>query len=623
MNKLSIILIALNNDDISDTLDDIFKQNYANLEVFIITSKKYFNISKYNKYKCCVLEVNDTDSVFNKLISLSTSLSGDFITFMNSLDINAPKRFEKQILFMNSNNVNICSCLEMPIDDDTCKNEALSESNNFVTSDDINFVISASYLPLDLYTFVFRKNFLNKILHYSSYYFFTSEIDLILYFLRFENISKVPEILYYVKKSRIPYDECLNYYLGPDTKNKLALFNKNNILNSQYYFNEILCSKRKYQKYKKDYKYTIITILGSCNIGGTESYVINLANKLREENINLCILTNECFNKELFIFYNIELHVLNLNNKNEFINTISSINNIKLFQIHMNDDIYLCPVIKSIMDVPIILTIHGIYYSEKILNNFLSYIDKIIFVSDYAKKYYNNLINKLPFDKYTAIPNGIENPIKNLKQKDILRKSLGIPKDSIIILYCSRLSYNKSNLARLFLESFKKVKSKNKEILAVIIGDGNYSKFVKDLAYKINSELGQNRIFILGNRFNIFDYYNDSDLIIGTGRVALEAMSLGKPVISFGLNGYVNIINNTTILEMIHSNFGDHCSSSPNLNDELIINELSTFINSLIDSNKKLKELGIWNKSYVKKYLSLDKIATFYINACENENSNE
>ncbi len=623
MKKLSVILIALNSNDISTTLDSILNQSYANLEVFIITSKRYFNVFKSNKYKCCVIEVTDTDSIFNKLISLSTLLSGDFITFMNNSDINAPRRFEKQILFMNLNNANICSCLEMPIDNDTFKNQALSESNNFVTSNDINFVVSASYLPLDLYTFIFKKSFFYKLLHYSKYYSFTSEIDLILYFLHFENINKVPEILYYVKNPRIPYNESLNYYLGPNTQNKLAIFNENKTLDNQYYFNEIINSQRKTKKQKNECKYTIIAILNSCNIGGTESYIINLSNKLKEENINLCIFTNECFNKELFIFYGIDLHVLNLNNKNELINTISNINDIKLFQIHTNNDIYLCPVIKSIVDAPIVLTIHGIYYSEKILNSFLHYIDKIVFVSDYAKEYYNNLVNKLPIDKYITIPNGIENPTKNLNHKNILRKSLGIPKDSIVILYCSRLSYNKSNLARLFLESFKKVNSKNKEIFAVIIGDGNYSKFIKDLAYKINSELGQNRIFILGNRFNIFDYYNDSDLIIGTGRVALEAISLGKPVISFGLNGDVNIINNTTILEMINSNFGDHCSSSPKLNDELIVHNLSTFINSFIIFNKKFKELASFNKSYVEKYLSLDKIAEFYIKACENENSDK
>ena len=253
VSKLSIILIAFNYDTIYDSLNSIFNQTFTNLEVFIITSKKYFNIPKFNGDKCHVIEVNDKDPIFNKLVSLSISLSGDFITFMNGEDINDCKRFEKQISFMNLNkNINISSCLEMPINNDISVETALNEANNFVTSTDINFVTAASYLPLDLYTFVFKKSFLIKILYYSSYYFFTCEIDLILYFLRFEKISKVPEVLYYVKNSRIPYAESLNYYQGPNTTNKLGIFNENNVLDNQCYFNEIINSRRLISTNKKN-----------------------------------------------------------------------------------------------------------------------------------------------------------------------------------------------------------------------------------------------------------------------------------------------------------------------------------------------------------------------------------
>lgn len=621
MNKLSIILIAFNDDTIYNTLNSIFNDTFTNLEVFILTSKKYVNISKYPKKKCHIINTYDKNSIFNNLISLSVSLPGDFITFMNNSDINAPKRFKKQISFMNLNNLNICSCLEMPVDNDTHKIQTLNESNNFITSYEINSVTSASYLPLDLYTFVFRKNFLTKILYYSTFYSFTSEIDLILYLLRFEKISKVPEVLYCVKTPRLPYNECLNYYIGPNTTNKLAIFNENKVLDNQYYFNEIINSKRNHLKYEKRYRYTIIAILNNCNIGGTESYVISLANKLKQKNINLCILTNKCFNKELFIFYNIEFHVLNLNNKGELTSTLLSFDNIKLVQIHTNEDITLCPLIKSIIDVLIVLTIHGTYYSKENINNFLVYIDKIIFVSENSKKYYDNITKKLSPDKYTTIPNGIENSTDNLTIKNTLKESLNLPKNSKIILYCSRLSLNKSNLAKLFLESFKKIANQNNNVFAVIMGYGNYAKYINDFVSKINVELKENRIFVLGNRFNILNYYNDSDLIIGTGRVALEAMSLGKVVISFGLNGTVNIIDPNNIHNMIDSNFGDHSASSQKLNDELIIEKLSTSINLLINSNEKLKELGDFNKFYVKKYLSLDKITKFSINLCKDKGS--
>ncbi|WP_322019916.1 glycosyltransferase [Clostridium butyricum] len=464
-SKLNILLIALDNTDLSDTLTSISKQTFTNWELYIITFEKINNISNIIKDKYQIIKINEKTSIFNFLLSFSSSLSGDFIALIANCDINDPKRFEKQISFMNSNNLNICSCLEASMNNNIYEKEALIESNKFIDSDNINSVISASYLPLDLYTFVLRKSFLIDILPYCTHSIFDSEIDLILYFLRFEKISKVPEILYYVQKSRLPYKECLNYCESPLTTNKLAIFNRNKILDNQSYFKEIITSKKKLSTYCIEYDSTIVTILNSVNIGGTESYVINLANRLKKEKIQLCILTNECFNKELFVFYDIPLYIFDLKNIYKFKNTLSIIPNIKLIQIHMDKDLYLCPMIKSILNVPIIFTIHGIYYSEKIIQSYSNYLDEIIFVSEYSKKYYSELLEKSYIHKYLVIPNGIEISNDIISKKSFLKKALGIDENSIILIYCSRLSYNKSKLALLFLESFKKVIKKKKIFL--------------------------------------------------------------------------------------------------------------------------------------------------------------
>lgn len=620
-SKLNILLIALDNTDLSNTLTSISKQTFTNWELFIITFEKTDNISNIIKNKYQIIEINEKTSIFNFLLSFSSSLSGDFITLMANCDINDPKRFEKQISFMNSNNLNICSCLEASMNNNIYEKEALIESNKFIDSDNINSVISASYLPLDLYTFVLRKNFLIDILPYCTHCIFDSEIDLILYFLRFEKISKVPEILYYVQKSRLPYKECLNYCESPRTTNKLAIFNRNKILDNQSYFKEIITSKKNLSTYCIEYDSTIVTILNSVNIGGTEGYVINLANRLKKENIQLCILTNECFNKELFVFYDIPIYIFDLKNIDKFKNTLSIIPNIMLIQIHMDKDLYLCPMIKSILNVPIIFTIHGIYYSEKIIQSYSNYLDEIIFVSEYSKKYYSELLEKSYIHKYLVIPNGIEISNDIISKKSFLKKALGIDENSIILIYCSRLSYNKSKLALLFLESFKKVIKKNKNVFAIIAGNGNYALSIKNLCQNINKEFNDNnKVFFLGNKFNILSYYFESDLIIGTGRVAIEAMSLGKPVISFGSNGHVNIVDNSNIETLVDSNFGDHSFNPEKFNDELIINKLTEYINLLINSTENRKKLGLWNKSYIENYLTLDKITNFYLNECKARN---
>lgn len=621
INNLNIFLIDINDIDITETLNSIYNQTFSNWDLFILTNKNYsklFNI--ISKNKCHIIKVTKEDFSFNALIFLTALIPGDYITFLNNGDTLEPERFEKQIAFMNSNNVNISSCLENIISDNIYEKNIINDSNNFITADSVNEAISASYVPLDLYTFILKKDFLYKIFPYAVYYFFTSELDLILYFLRFENISKIPEILYYAKDLRLPYNECLNYYDAPDTTNKLALFNQNKILDNQEYFNEIINSERKFLYSPLKFKYSVITIVNSTNIGGTESYIIELANKLKMKNIQLCILTNRCFNKELFIFHDIPLYIVNLNDKKNITDILKQISNIKLIQIHMEKDISLCPMLKSILDIPIILTIHGIYYSDKIINNFLPYIDEVIFVSEYSKEYYENLIPSLSSKKYEVIPNGIEISMHSCKKKISLRKLLNIPEDSIIFLYCSRLSFNKSKLAVLFLKSFKHIAHKYKNSYAVIVGNGNNASAVECLSLKINESFNNNRIFFLGNKFNISDYYLGSDIVVGTGRVALEAMSLGKPVISFGSNGTVNIVNSSNIDMLIKSNFGDHSFKAVKFDSKIIINKLIIYLNMLADSYILRRNIGLWNKSVVKKHLSLNKITQFYIDKCNEKN---
>ena len=52
--------------------------------------------------------------------------------------------------------------------------------------------------------------------------------------------------------------------------------------------------------------------------------------------------------------------------------------------------------------------------------------------------------------------------------------------------------------------------------------------------------------------------YRDSDLIIGTARVALEAMSCEKPVIAAGNSGYVGLITPDNFMQAWKVYFGDH-----------------------------------------------------------------
>lgn len=56
---------------------------------------------------------------------------------------------------------------------------------------------------------------------------------------------------------------------------------------------------------------------------------------------------------------------------------------------------------------------------------------------------------------------------------------------------------------------------------------------------------------------NVRDQIANSSLIIGSGRVAMESLMMGKPTIAFGEAGYVGLVTEDNLTEAMTSNFGD------------------------------------------------------------------
>ncbi len=67
----------------------------------------------------------------------------------------------------------------------------------------------------------------------------------------------------------------------------------------------------------------------------------------------------------------------------------------------------------------------------------------------------------------------------------------------------------------------------------------------------------RNQVDFLGYREGIVDLINKSDLIIGAGRVAIEALLMGKNVIAIGEGEGIGLVSEDNIHRAIESNFGD------------------------------------------------------------------
>lgn len=606
-NIISLVIIVDNIDNFHKVLTNINSQSIKNLELFILVKSKYLtSIKLLQDTKLKIIEMNDTDTLISYLISIISNSKGDLFTILNSSDINHYKRFEIQSYFMKENpSFSICSCLELPLFTDSNLLINSYDSNKFAKENEIDFAVLAGYIPLDLYTFMIRKDFFISLSKFLPNYNLDSELDLILYFLRYTSIEKIPKVLYYFKNSRIPYKENIIMDNSLNSLNKISIFNRNKSIEYRNFLSQAVLKNSNIAVIDIIIKYNILIIINNLSVGGTETYILSISTALRNLGIYTYILTTGGILEDLFIKNNIPVLKVNFSTgySIESISKIVSNFNIKLIHLHLPNDLHLSYTIYEYLNIPIVLTIHGTFYPKNIIKDYYKYLSKIIFVSEESQNYYLDIISNNN-SLYSLIPNSVNTPLCTNTNK-FLHELLSIPTNGKVILYCSRLSPSKAALAITFLKSFEEIASNVDNIYALIIGEGSDKILIDSYAKNINSTYSNKRVFVIGAVYNILDYYCDSYFVVGTGRVALEAMSCSKTIVSLGLNNSPVIVSENNILNIISNNFGDHYCEIQTKRLGSYSKNLTDIFNYLINNPSECELIGNWGNNYASSNLNI------------------
>jgi len=224
----------------------------------------------------------------------------------------------------------------------------------------------------------------------------------------------------------------------------------------------------------------------------------------------------------------------------------------------------------------------------------LNKCNKIIAISDFIKK---NLINNDIKKEIITI----YNPCPDWKQ--VIRKHEGI-----VLFTAGRLEHYKG--FHILIDSIKDVTEKYKNIKLIIAGAGNYEKQLKELANKLNL----NDYINFTGRISydkIKEHYFDSDIIVfpsiwpePLGRLSLEAISSGKPIIASNIGGIPEIVNDKTGI-LVKPNHKEELTKSilKLIKDEKLRLDMGREANKLHDrfSQEKFvrQVINIYNKIYI------------------------
>ncbi|KOR77063.1 glycosyl transferase family 1 [Bacillus sp. FJAT-21352] len=315
----------------------------------------------------------------------------------------------------------------------------------------------------------------------------------------------------------------------------------------------------------------VLMTLDGIDVGGTETHVLSLAEEMINKGIGIVIISRggsllqsfsrlQCPIYQVPFPYSLPIPADLQEKLCKEIKQIIMTEKITLIHSHQTPSAFLTFQAAKELGIPSIFTVHGTYYPKSELLRVLPLANKIICVSPPIQQF----IQKLTDQPTIVIPNGIDTTRYSPSDSSDLKVQLGIPKDSFVLLYSSRIAWTKANICMIFLRACKDLKHSGiPNLYVVVVGGGPRFKEIRDITDTIHRSSTDNFINLVGERLDLQHYYSLADCVVGTGRVALEAMACSKPVIAAGSHGYFGLVEEHNFEDAWHCYFGDHGSLKP------------------------------------------------------------
>ncbi|HEY5123995.1 MAG TPA: glycosyltransferase family 4 protein [Ignavibacteria bacterium] len=299
------------------------------------------------------------------------------------------------------------------------------------------------------------------------------------------------------------------------------------------------------------------------DFGGAENHVRELANSLDEQGHNVYIFARKgrqvnLLNKGIG-FISLRFKDVLMPFQVGFICYFSLKNKIQVIHAHQRLPILMACLVGKITGIPVVVTVHG--RTRYDLRYWISrkYPEKIIFVSRYVFEESARFVEIQ--HKSVIIPNWVS--VSDNKSE----------KRPYSICYISRIDKKHSTVILLMIQKvISRLVSKFPMITFRIIGEGDFLSEIREEAIRLNSKLKREACVVCGFIPDVKEIIQQSELVMGVGRVALEAMACGIPVLSINQKRMGTLISAENYSFYKNNNFvavGNQAPDEKNLIDLL------------------------------------------------------
>ena len=334
--------------------------------------------------------------------------------------------------------------------------------------------------------------------------------------------------------------------------------------------------------------------LSQLEITGAEVYATTIADELIARGNKVFIVSDTLTVPTKAEYIKLEFNKRSLGKRINHVKTLYKFikdNDIHIVHAHSRASSWSCQLACKLAGIPLITTTHGrqpVHFSRKLIKAFG---DHSIAVCENIKKH---MVDDIGFaeNKISVITNPI-----NFEEIEIDALS----KDKKIISIIGRLSGPKGDVAYDLLE---------------ILTDEN---ILKDFKVRIigGKEVPERFLKFKDKGIDFIGYISDlqakmkeSDIIIGAGRVAFEAMLNEVSVIAVGETEYMGAINKEILSKSLASNFGDiGAMKYPKIEKNILLEDIKKSLDLSIEEKKELKKL-VYDETNLKNIV--DKIEKKY-----------
>ena len=221
---------------------------------------------------------------------------------------------------------------------------------------------------------------------------------------------------------------------------------------------------------------------------------------------------------------------------------------IEVIHAHQRLPIFLGTLAAGWCKIPLVATVHGSPLTDLRSSRVRKQADRIIAIRESCRA---GLQTKLGMaSKVALIPNGINPPAFPVPRKE--------GRGTFSLFYISRIDRHHARLLKLLLgEVWPKLLDRHPGSVLHLVGEGTGFRRIKRFWQSRRFSPYRETVRLEGYCCEVPDFYAGADLVMGVGRVAIESLMYGIPLLSVKYNHLGEMVTRKNFGQMRFANFVD------------------------------------------------------------------